>query len=124
VIEHLELSLRHQPWKFLFPVGRAGCIDGLNALSGGIHYQQVEQLRGGSPIVDLGNIPADRVKSCHADFAILTYYDLYKAEADHFPKELEIYHAILAPGKTVALFAPRPGRVGGPIVRIVALPQH
>ena len=124
VIEHLELSLRHQPWKFLFPVGRAGCVDGVKALSGGVHYQRFEEQRGGSPIVDLGNISADRVGTCHADFAILTYYDLYRAESSNFPKELQIYKTILAGGRTVALFAPRPGRAGGPLVRIVALPQH
>lgn len=124
VIEHLELSLRHQPWKILFPVGRAGCIDGVKTLSGGVHYQRFEQLRGGSPIVDLGNISVDRVGTCHADFAILTYYDLYRVESSSFPKELQTYKSVLAGGRTVALFAPRPGRAGGPLVRIVALPQH
>ncbi|HEX6660349.1 MAG TPA: glycosyltransferase family 39 protein [Sphingomicrobium sp.] len=124
VLEHLELSLRHQPWKILFPVGRAGCIDGVRALSGGIRYQRFEQLRRGSPIVDLGNVPADRVRSCHADFAILTYYDLYRADGSNFAKEIQTYKSILAGGRTVALFAPRPGSAGGPLVRIVALPQH
>lgn len=124
VLEHLELSLRHQPWTILFPVGEAGCIDGLQALETGVRYSNVQQLRGASPIVDLGNVSAMRRESCKADFAILTYFDLYRAEAETYPKELQSYNFILAGGKTVALFAPRPGRVGGPIVRIVALPQH
>ena len=124
VLEHLELSLRHEPWKFLYPVGQAGCIDGLKALGTGVRLQKVQQMRGGSPIVDIGNVRPDRLKSCRADYAILTYFDLYRAEAKRFPKEIINYEALLAGGRTVALFEPRPGNVGGPRVRIVALSQH
>lgn len=124
VLEHLELSLRHQPWTILFPVGNAGCIDGLKALGTGVKYREVQQMRGHSPIADLGNVRADRIGSCRADFAILSYYDLYRAEAVRFPRELRTYDRLLADAKTVALFAPEPGRIGGPVVRIVALPQH
>ena len=124
VLEHLELSLRHQPWTILFPVGNAGCIDGLKALGAGVKYRQVQQMRGSSPIADLGNVRADRIDTCRADFAILSYYDLYRTEAGQFPRELGTYDKILAGAKTVALFAPERGQVGGPVVRIVALPQH
>jgi hypothetical protein len=69
-------------------------------------------------------VSPERLDSCRADYAILTYYDLYRAEAQRFPKELQTYKSLLAGGRTIALFAPRPGRAGGPFVRIVALPQH
>lgn len=124
VLEHLEISLRHEPWTFLFPIGSAGCIDGLRALDTGIKYKSFQQVRGQSPIVDLGNVSPNRIDTCHADFAILTYYDLYRAEAQRYPKEIKTYDRVLAGGRTIALFAPAPGRAGGPIVRIVALPQH
>ena len=124
VLEHLELSLRHEPWKFLYPVGQAGCIDGLKALGTGVRLQKIQQMRADSPIVDIGNVRPDRLGSCRADYAILTYYDLYRAEAGRFPKEIINYEALLAGGRTVALFEPRPGHVGGPLVRIVALRQH
>ena len=123
-IEHLELSLRHQPWTFLFPIGGAGCIDGVKLLTQGVDYEEVEQLRQGSPIVDFGNVSPDRLESCRADYAILTYYDSYRAEAADFPREIRNYEKLLAGGRTVALFEPRLGRAGGPLVRVVALRQH
>ncbi len=122
VLEHLEISLRPQPWRILFPVGAAGCIDGKQALKTGVRYEQVEEARGGNPIVDLGNVK--RLETCRADYAILTYYDLYLLEAPHFPQQIRTYQQILAGGRTVALFAPRPGRAGGPVVRIVEIRQQ
>jgi hypothetical protein len=124
VLENLELRLRGEPWHFRFPFGRAGCIDGLEAITKGVSYTKVQKARGGSPIVDLGNVPADRLDSCRADFAILTYFDLYAAERSQFPAEIGNYRRMLAGGRTVALFRPVPGRIGGPVVRIVALPPH
>lgn len=123
LIEHLEFSLRDQPWTFLFPLGTAGCVDGEKLLQNDVRFEDVEQIRSGAPIVDIGNVPASRRESCRADFAILTYYDLYRAEASRYPAELATYRALLTGGKTVAFFAPQPGRSGGPKVRIVALPR-
>lgn len=120
-LEHLELSLRAQPWKLLFPVGEAGCIDGRRALQAGVRYDNVNRLRKGSPIVNLGNVSAEKLESCRADYAILTYFDLYNAEARVFPTQYANYRTLLAGGKTVALFRPIPGQSGGPVVRIVAL---
>jgi 4-amino-4-deoxy-L-arabinose transferase-like glycosyltransferase len=123
-IEHLELGLREQPWTFLFPIGGAGCVDGVKLLTQGVDYEQVEQLRQGSPIVDFGNVSAERLESCRADYAILTYYDLYLTESAAFPKEIRNYEKLLAGGRTVALFEPRLGHAGGPLVRVVALRQN
>lgn len=120
VLENLELRLRGEPWHFRFPFGKAGCIDGLQALTKGVSYSRLQDARGGSPIVDLGNVAADRLDSCRADFAILTYFDLYMTERSDFPGEIGNYRKLLAGGRTVALFRPVPGRVGGPVVRIVA----
>ena len=71
--------------------------------------------------MDFGNVSPERIKSCRADYAILTYYDLYRAESAAFPKEIRNYEKLLAGGRTVALFEPRLGRAGGPLVRVVAL---
>lgn len=124
VLEHLELSLRKRPWTILFPIGDAGCVDAKQILAQGVDYQEVEHLRNGSPIVDLGNVAPSRLESCRADYAILTYYDLYRAESANYPRELGNYKKLLAGGRTVALFEPRPGHAGGPIVRIVAFGPH
>ncbi len=123
LIEHLELGLRNRPWHFLFPIGEAGCVDGLRVLAKGMKYEDLQKLRKGGPIVDLGNVDPARLDSCHADVAILTYYDLYRSEASQFPRELDNYQRLLAGGRTVAKFVPSRGRIGGPVVRIVALPQ-
>ena len=124
LIEHLELSLRDQPWRILFPLGEAGCVDAKRILKQGVNYEEVEELRKGSPIVDLGNVAPSRLNSCRADYAILSYYALYRAEGRLFPRELGNYEKLLAGGRTVALFEPRPGRAGGPSVVVVALRQN
>jgi 4-amino-4-deoxy-L-arabinose transferase-like glycosyltransferase len=124
LLEHLELRFRTQPWHILFPVGDAGCIDAVKALQGDVRLADVQRLRGSSPIVDLGNVNPSRLDSCKADYAILTYYDLYAAEADRFPKQLQNYKHLLRGGKTVALFRQPPGVASGPTVRIVALVQR
>ena len=124
VFEHLELSLRDRPWRILFPIGSAGCIDGVALLRGGVDFDEVQQLRNGSPIVDLGNVSPQRIETCRADYAVLAYYDLYRAERDRYPVEYDTYRKLLAGGRTVALFRPVPGRSGGPVVRIVALPTQ
>jgi hypothetical protein len=124
VLEHLELRLRDRPYRFLFPMGSAGCLDALRLLQTGVRYEQLDQLRGGSPIVDLGGVRPDKAGTCRADFAILSYYDLYLNERARYPREVATYSMILAGGRTVALFRPQPGQTGGPIVRIVAMPQN
>ncbi|WP_309602681.1 glycosyltransferase family 39 protein [Sphingomonas sp.] len=124
VFEHLELNLRDQPWTILFPIGDAGCIDGKKALSEGVSYDKVQQARGSSPIVDLGNVSPARLDTCRADYAILAYYDLYLVEAARYPAELATYRALLAGGRTVAIFRPVSGKIGGPVVHILALPSR
>lgn len=119
VYEHLELGIRDRPWRILFPVGRAGCIDGVAALRGGVDFDQFQELRKGNAIVDLGNVAANRIEGCRADYYVLTYYDRYRAEAADYPKEMATYEAVIGPGRTAALFRPVAGQSGGPVVRIV-----
>lgn len=120
IIEYPELKLRDQPFKFLFPVGSRGCQDARSLLAGNIRYDDIQQARRGNPVVDLGGIPPDARSTCRADLAVLTYYDLYMKEAERFPQEAAAYRAILGQARTVALFRPQAGRIGGPTVRIVA----
>ncbi len=124
LFEHLELSIRDRPWTILFPIGDAGCIDGKRALRDGVNYDQVQKARGASPIVDLGHVSLQRLETCRADYAILAIYDLYLAESARYPNELATYRALLDGGRTVALFRPVPGKAGGPVVRILALPPR
>ena len=112
IIEYPELKLHAQPFRFLFPVGSRGCQDARSLLTSNIRYEDVQQARGGSPVVDLGNIPASVRASCHADYAVLTYYDLYLKEADRFPEEIATYRQILAGGRTVALWPFHHSQVG------------
>jgi hypothetical protein len=119
--EHLELSIRDQPWHILFPVGEAGCIDGARASRTGVRFKAVQKARRGITIVNLGTLPSDRIDSCRADFAILTYFDRYRVERARYPDEMATYAAVLAGGRTVALFRPISGTRGGPVVRIVRM---
>lgn len=119
--EHLELSLRDQPWQILFPVGEAGCIDGARASRSGVRFKAVQKARRGITIVNLGTLPPDKIVSCRADFAVLTYFDRYLAERSRYPDEMATYRAVLAGGRTVALFRPISGERGGPVVRIVRM---
>lgn len=124
IIEYPELKLRAEPFRFLFPVGSQGCRDARSLLSSNVRYDDIQQARAGSPVVDLGNVPARTRQSCRADYAVLAYYDLYLKEARRFPQQVAAYREILRGGRTVALFQPQAGRIGGPAVRIVAVGQQ
>ena len=121
VVEHLALDLRPQPWRILFPIGTAGCIDGRNILKRGVKVESVQKARGKSAIVDLGNVAPDKLATCDADYAILTYYDLYRAEAASFPSQIDSYHRLIGAGRTVATFTAPSDIAGWPAARIVEL---
>ena len=122
-LEHLELSLRNRPYRFLFPMGSAGCLDAKTLLQRGVRYEELEQLRNGSPQITLGSVAPREADTCRADFAVLSYYDIYVRDHVYFPRELATYAAILRGGRTIALFEPKSGQIGGPVVRIVAMPR-
>lgn len=123
LIEHFAFDLVSQPWRFLFPVGDLGCVDAVGLLKGKTSYGPIDQARGTRANVDFGTMAAHKRNSCRSDFAILTQYDRYKAEQRTFPKEYAAYRTLLAQGRVVARFAPRPGIAGGRVVTVIAFPQ-
>jgi hypothetical protein len=120
LIEHYAFDLIAQPWSFLFPLGSAGCLDAVRLLKGKVSYSLIDRAREGRSNLDYGTIDPGRVASCRTDYAILTQYDRYRAERDVFSAEYRAYSQLLRRGRLVATFAPKPGSIGGPIVRIVA----
>ncbi len=123
LIEHFAFDLVSQPWRFLFPVGDAGCLDAIGLLQGKTSYGPIDGARGTRANVDYGTMSPGKRATCRPDFAILTQYDRYRLEQKAFPVEYAAYRALLEQGKVVARFAPRPGVAGGRVVTIVAFPQ-
>lgn len=121
LIEHAAFDILQGPWRFLFPLGSAGCIDVHAALAGHIRYSRVEGLRADSPIMDLGHVDMALLDSCRADYAVLTHYARYRADAATFGDALGRYRTLLKGARIVAVIRPEPGRSAGPVVHIVRL---
>lgn len=119
LVEHGAVDLLHGPWRLLFPLGSAGCVDAKAALAGQIGSSRVESLRAGSPTIDFAHVTASEMASCRADYAILTHYQGYLDAPGTFARELEPYRALLARGTPVLVVRPEAGRVGGPTVYVV-----
>ncbi len=120
LVEHAGMDLLQGPWSFRYPLGSAGCIDAREALAGRIRYSDVESHRQGSPVVDLGHVDLKRLPSCRADYAVISHYDGYLAEPQHFGAELARYRAVLRGARQLVVFRPEPGKSSGPVVRIMA----
>jgi hypothetical protein len=123
LVEHFAFDLEPDPWRFLFPLGDVGCIDARALLHGKVQMTAIEAGRNGRSNIDYGTVAAAKRSTCRADYAILTQYDRYAAEAATFPAEYAAYRDLIAQGQIVATFKPEYGKVGGPIVRIVHLPR-
>lgn len=121
VVEHAALDLIDGPWKLLFPLGSAGCVDARAMLTGRIRYAEVETLRSGSPIVDLASVPSARLESCRARYAVLTHYDRYRDAQADFATEWRRYAALTQGGTLRAAIAPADGQRAGPTVYIFEL---
>ena len=121
VVEPAAFDLLQGPWRILFPLGSAGCVDARAILTGQIRYSKVETLRSGRAVVDLAHVDAAQIPTCHADIAILSHYDGYRADPAHFRDELGRYALLLRGGRQLAEFRPEPGARTGPVVRIVKL---
>ena len=119
-VEHGAFDILGQPWRFLYPVG-VGCVDVRAALGGKFSYATVDKRRHGKPVIDLGTVAPERLASCHGDWAITVNWDRYRAEPQHFAAEAASYARLAEGGHIAASFYPEPGRVGGPIVRVVRL---
>lgn len=121
VVEHAAFDLLGGPWRFLFPLGSAGCVDAREVLAKRIRYSRVEVLRSGRAVVDLAHVDVAQLPTCHADVAILTHYDSYRTDAVHFPSEMDRYAHLLRGGRLLATIRPVSGARTGPVVRIVEL---
>ena len=120
LVEHFAFDLLRQPWHFLFPLGDAGCVDARAALGGKVQLSAVDSRRGSRTNVDFGTVAENKRGTCRVDYAILTQADRYAAERNTFRAEDAAYRSFIAQGRTLAIFAPRAGETGGPVVRIVA----
>ncbi|MFS0735450.1 glycosyltransferase family 39 protein [Sphingomonas sp. 1P06PA] len=121
LIEHNAFDMVVDRWHLWFPMGNAGCVDVVALIHGKASYSVIEQARGARANVDFGTMAADRRAECRPDFAVLTQFDRYRLERDRFPAEFRAYMSLVARGSIAATFGPVPGRIGGPIVRILDL---
>ncbi len=119
MVEHFAFDLLSGSWPFKFPMGDVGCTDVRAMLSGRISYATIQSGRGQRSNVDYGTTSPAARENCRSDYALLTQFDRYAAERGRFPNEYEAYRALVSNGQIVATFRPAPGRVGGPIVRVV-----
>ncbi|WP_129793999.1 glycosyltransferase family 39 protein [Sphingosinicella sp. CPCC 101087] len=121
LVEHAALDLMQGPWKIIFPLGSAGCVDAREALGNRISASEVEDRRRGTPVVDIAHVDPAKMQTCSADFAVLTRFDRYQAERQRFPSEFARYLSLTESGRLLWTVAPREGVAGGPEVRILAL---
>lgn len=119
LVEHFAFDLENEPWRFYFPLGDAGCIDARALLHGKVQLGAIDAKRGARANVDYGTVAPAMRQTCRTDYALITQYDRYAAERAAFPAEYAAYGELLGRGRVVATFMPAPGRVGGPVVRVV-----
>lgn len=119
LVEHFAFDILDEPWRFLFPLGDAGCVDARAFLQGKVAYATIENARAGRSNVDYGTVAPALRSTCDADVAILTQYDRYRRERNRFPTEYAAYRAFSSGNRIGAVFAPVPGKVGGPTVTIL-----
>lgn len=123
VVEHAAFDILGGPWKIVFPLGSAGCVDAREVLGKRIRYSRVDKLRSGRAVVDLAHVDLARLSGCRADYAVLSHYDGYRDDPVHFRDELARYALLLRGGRMMATFRPEQGARTGPVVRIVRLAQ-
>jgi hypothetical protein len=104
LVEHAAFDLLRFPGRLLFPLGSAGCVDVRSALDKRPSYRRVNDLRQGSPIVDLGHVDPARLATCDADVLFLSNYARYKGEPQIFRQELATYKRLLKQHHCVATF--------------------
>lgn len=119
LVEHFAFDMLKEPWRFLFPLGDAGCVDARAFLQGKVPYAVIERARGGRSNVDFGTVAPSRRATCRADVAILTQAERYRRERERFPAEHDAYDTLIKQGRVAAVFAPQRGQIGGPVVTVV-----
>lgn len=121
LIEQFAFDLQGAPWRILFPMGDAGCVDAKAMLAGKIDYATIESARGSRAIVDYGTLAPERAGSCAADYAIIAQYDRYAAESDRFRDEMRMYQTLLRKGQERIVLRPQENAPrSGPVVRIIS----
>lgn len=106
LIEHFAFDLvQSTSFDLLFPIGTAGCLDGRGLLEGRVDYRFVDSLRGGNSNLDYAAVPAGKLDSCHTDYAIVSEYSRYLAEADRYPEKVAAYRRLFAASDIVRTFA-------------------
>lgn len=121
LIEQFAFDLQGAPWRILFPLGDAGCVDAKAMLAGKIDYATIEAARGSRAIVDYGTLAPERASSCTADYAIIAQYDRYAVESDRFRDELRMYQTLLQQGQErIVLRSQEDAPRSGPVVRIIS----
>lgn len=121
LIEHFAWDLSPAPFRIYFPLGEAGCVDAKAMLRRKVGYQTVDLLRKGRSNVDIGTLPRAKLAACDIDYAIVTQADRYFAEQRRFPAEAANYAHLIKNSKTLAIFRPVPGVIGGPVVRVLQI---
>ena len=121
LVEHAAFDLLQSGWGLRFPLGSAGCVDAAALLAGKITYSRVETLRSGRAVVDVGHVDRAQLRSCRADYAIFTHYQVYADERQRFGEQWEAYRAVAVDGRLRAVIRPEAGVRGGPVVHIVEL---
>ncbi|MDB5694644.1 MAG: hypothetical protein JWN21_187 [Sphingomonas bacterium] len=123
-IEYLAFDVLSQPWRFVYPAGDDGCVDVRANLTGQIRISKVGKMKGARAVMNLSNVAPALLDTCRADWLIIANWDRYVAEAARYPDELAGYRRLIAGGTLAATFRPDPGRIGGPVVRVVRLPRQ
>jgi len=121
IIEHFGFDLLSRPWEYYFPLANAGCLDARKTLQGKVQYSSIEAMRGGHHNVDYGTLTPSMRPTCNANYAILSQYDRYMAEAPMFPAEVASYRELMSRSTLLATIQPQPGVRGGPTIRIVRI---
>jgi len=123
-VETPAVALLKGPWSLRFPLGMLGCIDPRQAMAGQVDYDDVASATKGRININLSTVPQNKSSTCRADYIIVNELDRYLAEARYYPNELANYRSLLVDMRQVAIFIPRKGKSGGPIVRIYARPRQ
>lgn len=118
-IEWFGFQLLAHDGRILFPVGDRGCVDVRAEMKRQTDNRQVAPQRSGRSLITLGSVAAAGQRSCDSDYALVSHYDRYLAEAGSYPREIAAYRALARGGEEVAVFRPVPGVSGGPVVRIL-----
>jgi hypothetical protein len=119
-VETPAIALLKGPWSLRFPLGKLGCIDPRKAMASQVDYDDVASATKGRININLSTVPQNKSSTCRADYIIVNELDRYLAEARYYPNELANYRSLLVEMRQVAIFVPKKGMSGGPIVRIYA----